>query len=114
MRRGIGLLEVLVALAVLALGLTGMQRLIVRSVATLAADARIARAMVAAQAVLAETTAAPPEPGHLAGETADGLRFERDVRRTAHARLREVRVRVYPERGAPPCELVELIDVPPA
>lgn len=113
-RRGLTLLEVLVALAVLAIGVTAMQQLVVRSVATLAADARLGRAMVAAQAILAEAAAAPPEPGYVAGETAGGLHFEREVRRTIHRALREVRVRVYPERGALPCELVELVDVPPA
>jgi pimeloyl-ACP methyl ester carboxylesterase len=40
--------------------------------------------------------------------------LERDVRRTLHPALREVRVRVYPEAGGTACELVEMVRVPPA
>jgi len=36
------------------------------------------------------------------------------VRRTPHPALREVRVRVWPDAGAAPCELWEVIGVPPA
>lgn len=113
-RRGITLLEVLVALAILALGVTALQRLLVRSVATVTADGRATRAMLLARALLAEAEAKPPEPGQSEGVRAGGLRFERDVRRTLHPSLREVRVRVYPEAGGAACELVEMVRVPPA
>jgi len=109
--RGLTLLEVVVAVAVLALGVVSLQRLIGRSVATIADDTRLTRAMLAARAVLAETALATPEPGHVTGER-DGLRFERDVRPTPHPALREVRVRVGDgprDRGA--CELVEVMRV---
>ena len=106
------LLEVVVALAVLGIGVTALERLVVRSVATIGGDARLGRALAVAQGLLAEAELAPPEPGHSAGERS-GARWERDVSRTPHPALREVRVRVYPDADAMPCELVELIRVPP-
>lgn len=109
--RGLTLLEVVVAVAVLAVGVVALQRLVGRSVAVIADDARLTRAMLAARALLAETALVTPEPGHDEG-TRDGLRFERDVRPTPHPALREVRVRVGDgprDRGA--CELVEVIRV---
>jgi type II secretion system protein I len=111
-QRGLTLLEVLVALVVLAVGGTAMQRLLVRSVHGIDVDARVSRAMVTARALLAEAAIDPPEPGSSTGERA-GLHFERDVRRTAHPALREVRVRVS-AGGDATCELVEVIRVPPA
>ena len=113
-RRGITLLEVLVALVILAVGVTALQRLLARSVATVTADGRTTRAMLLAQALLAEAEVQPPEPGRSDGVRPGGLRFEREVRRTLHPALREVRVRVYPEAGGTACELVEMIRVPPA
>ena len=112
-RRGLTLLEVLVALAVLATGVTALQRLLARSVATIGADARLSRAMLEARALLTQAELTPPEPGHDGGERGGGLRFERDVWRTVHPELREVRVRVYWDAGGRACELVELIRVPP-
>lgn len=109
--RGLTLLEVVVAVAVLAVGAVALQRLVARSVATIADDARLTRAMLAARAVLAETAVAVPQPGLDEG-TRDGLRFEREVRPTPHPALREVRVRVGDgprDRGA--CELVEVMRV---
>lgn len=113
-RRGLTLLEVLVALVILAVGVTALQRLLARSIATVAADAATTRALLLAQALLADAESRPPEPGHSEGVRPDGLHFERDVRRTLHPALREVRVRVYPEAGGNACELVEMIRVPPA
>ena len=112
--RGLGLLEVLVALVVLAVGVTALQRLVTRSVGTLGEDLRLTRAMLAAQGMLAEAALAPPEPGETNGSTPDGLRFERAVARTPHPALREIRVRVWPDAGAAPCELMEVVRVPPA
>ena len=120
MRRttGLSLLEVLVAVAVLATGVVAMQRLLVRSVAGLATDAQLTRAMLLARSLLAEAELSPPEPGHAEGGLAgrpggDGFRFARDVSRTPHDGLREVRVRVSPDgAGGADCELVELIRVP--
>ena len=107
------LVEVLVALAVLAVGVVSLQRLLVRSVAMVARDGEASRAMLLARALLAEAELRPPEPGHTEGARPGGLRFDRDVRRTPHPALREVRVRVS-AGGGTACELVELVRVPPA
>jgi type II secretion system protein I len=109
-QRGLTLLEVLVAIVVLAVGVTAMQRLLARSVRGIDTDVRVSRAMVAARALLAEAALETPEPGVVGGER-DGLRYRRDVRRTAHPALREVRVRVTASDDAT-CELVEVIRVP--
>jgi type II secretory pathway pseudopilin PulG len=113
-RAGFGLLETLIAVAVVASGVVAVQRLVARSVATLGEDLRVTRGMLAAQTLLADAALAPPEPGHTSGSTPEGLRFERDVARTPHPALREVRVRVWPDDGAAPCELWEVVHVPPA
>ena len=113
-RAGFGLLETLVAVAVVAIGVTAVQRLVTRSVATLGEDLRLTRAMLAAQALLTDAALAPPEPGRTSGSTPEGLRFEREVARAPHPALREIRVRVWPDAGAAPCELWEVIRVPPA
>ena len=110
---GMSLLEVLVALAILATGVTALQRLLVQSVGAVNANAERTRAMLAARTLLAEAELVPHPPGRPAGDLgAGGLHFERDVRATAHPRLHEVRVRVTSERDQAGCELVELIRVP--
>jgi len=113
-RRGVTLLEVLVAVAVLAVGVVALERLLARSVGAVTADAEASRAMVVARALLAETALRPPEPGHVEGTRPDGLRFERDVWRTAHPLLREVHIRVQGDSAGSSCELVELVRVPAA
>jgi type II secretory pathway pseudopilin PulG len=113
-RAGFGLLEALIALVVVAVAVTALQRLVTRSVATLGEDLRLTRAMLAAQALIADAALDPPEPGRTDGVTPEGLRFERAVTRAPHPALREVRVRVWPDAGAAPCELWEVIRVPPA
>jgi hypothetical protein len=113
-RAGFGLLEAVLALVVVAVGVTALQRLVTRSVSTLGEDPRLGRAMLGARSVLTDAVLDPPEPGTTSGTTSDGLRFEREVRRTPHPALREVRVRVWPDAGAAPCELWEVIGVPPA
>lgn len=108
-RRGLTLLEVVVATAVLSIGVVALQRLLAGSVATLADDARLTRAMLAARALLAEAALVPPPPGVVEGAL-DGVPFTREVRATPHPALREVRVRVGDgDRTA--CELVEVIRV---
>jgi len=113
-QRGLTLLEVLVALVVLAVGITALQRLLARSLSTIAADQELGRAMVLARALLAEAELRPPEPGRATGERPGGLRFERDVMPTPHPALREVRVRVSWGADGRACELVEVVRVPPA
>lgn len=112
-RRGFGLLEVLVALVVLAVGVTALQRLAARTMRVVGEDAGRTRALFAARTLLAEATLAPGEPGHESGSTPDGLGWERTVARTPHPVLREVRVRVLPPDGVA-VELVEVVRVPPA
>ena len=113
MTRGFTLLEVLVAVAVLALGVTALERLVARSVATVAADADATRTMLLARALLAEAELRPPEPGYAEGARPGGLRFARDVVRTAHPSLREIRVRVWSDTPGSAFELVELVRVRP-
>ena len=112
--RGLTLVEVLVALTVLAVGMTAVQRLLVRSARTVAADADASRAMGLARALLAEAELRPPEPGHAEGLRSGDLRFERDVRPTLHPGLREVRIRVWADAAGTACDLLELVLVPPA
>jgi len=118
-RHGMTLLEALVALTVLATGVLAVQRLALHSVAGIAADAELTRAMLLARALLAEAALAPPEPGHVAGDLAGrgpqaaDLRFERTVSTGPHPGLREVRVRVFrPDRPGDTCELLEFVRVP--
>ena len=112
-RRGLTLLEVMVAVAVLATGVLAIQRLANRSVANVARDGDLTRAMLLARSLLAEAELAPPDVGHVAGKAGPGFQFVRDVTRTPSARLREVRLRVFREnRPAEGAELVELLRVP--
>jgi prepilin-type N-terminal cleavage/methylation domain-containing protein len=113
-RRGLTLLEVLVAVAVLALGVAAAQRLVVRSAATVASDVDASRAMALARVLLAEAAVHPPEPGLAEGVRPDGLHFARDVRPTVHPGLREVRIRVWTDTPGTACELLEVMRVPPA
>jgi prepilin-type N-terminal cleavage/methylation domain-containing protein len=108
--RGLTLLEVVVATAIVAIGVVALERLVVQSTATLAADVETSRALLAAQAVLAEAVVVPPEPGRATLERA-GLRVARDVEPTAHPALRQVRVRAWGAAGAP-VELLEVVRVP--
>src|SRR5215470_5564742 len=105
--RGFTLLEVMVAV-----GVTAVERLLARSLGTIAADADRDRGMLLLRTLVAEAELAPPEPGHLDGERS-GLRFAREVFRTPHPLLREVHVRVWTNDGGD-LELVEVIRVPPA
>jgi type II secretion system protein I len=107
------LVEVLVAVAILAVGVTAVGRLLAGSAGTVATDGAETRAAMLARALLAEAELRPPEPGHEEGVRPGGLTFARDVRRTPHPALREVRVRVSTGRGVT-CDLVELVRVPPA
>jgi general secretion pathway protein I len=109
--RGLTLLEVVVALAVLAIGVVALADLLGRSVATIADDVRLSRAMLASRALLAETALATPDIGVDEGER-QGLPFTREILPTIHPTLREVHVRVGDgPRDRSACELVELVRV---
>jgi prepilin-type N-terminal cleavage/methylation domain-containing protein len=107
------LLEVVVALAVLGIGVVATQRLLVDSTRSLADERELTRAMLGARSLLADAALHPPPVGHTTGVVPGGgaLRYERTVSPTPHPALRRVEVRVGSLRG-PPCELVELIRVP--
>jgi type II secretion system protein I len=112
------LLEVLVALVVLATGVAALQRLLAESVGAVATDATLTRAMLLARAVLAEAEVAPPPLGHvegdLAGRGAPDFRVAREVTATPHPALRQVTVRVWAaQRPGDAAELVEVLRVPP-
>jgi prepilin-type N-terminal cleavage/methylation domain-containing protein len=109
--RGFGLLEVMVAVVVLAVGVAAVQRVVAASVAAVTDDGRTTRALLVARTVLAEAGLAAPPLG-VDGGARDGLAWTRRVLPTPHAALREVRVRVTETAGGPALvELVELIRV---
>jgi type II secretory pathway pseudopilin PulG len=110
--RGLGLVEVVVACLVLAVGVTAAQRLVAARVDGLVRDGARLRAARAAEAVLTAAALATPGPGTHAA-TAQGLRAETEVAGTPHPALRLVRVRVWPDDGGAPVELVEVVRVPP-
>ena len=108
-RRGLTLLEVLVALVVLATAGVALQRLVVASTAGIADDARLTRAMLMAQRLLAEAADDVPAPGLEEGDLATrgsegrGLRFQREVRPTPeqgrlHGRKLERRLPAFTRR----------------
>ena len=111
-RRGFTLIEVVVAVAVLAGAGVAVQRLVASSVRTIADDASRARTLVVARERLAEAALRPPPFGHAAWLEPDGLRTTRTVEPSAHPWLRTVRVRTEDARGRDASELVELVYAP--
>jgi prepilin-type N-terminal cleavage/methylation domain-containing protein len=111
-RRGFTLVEVAVAVAVLAIAGVALQRVAVQSLATIERDATRARTLLAARTRLAEAALRPPPPGSETWTEPDGIRTTRVVSPTAHPRLREVRVRAERADGRESSELVELIYAP--
>lgn len=112
MRRGFTLLEVAVAVAVLATAGVALERLVVQSVRTVDADAMRARTLLAARARLAEAALTPPPAGVATWTEPDGVRTTRTVSATAHPALREVRVRADDGAGRAVSEVVELVYAP--
>ncbi len=108
-KRGFTLIEVAVAVAVLGMAGLALQRLAVQSLGTIERDAARARTLVAARSCLAEAALRPPAPGSETWTDPDGMRTTRVVTRTAHPRLREVRVRAERADGRESSELVELV-----
>ena len=111
-RRGFTLVEVAVAVAVLAIAGVALQRLVTSSVRTIASDAVRARTLAAARERLAEASLRPPPFGRAEWTEPDGVRTTRVVEPTAHPWLRAVRVRSEDARGHDPSELVELVYAP--
>src|SRR5438093_13705919 len=92
--RGMTLLEVLVALAVLAIGVTALQGLLTASVRGIATDVRLTEALLLARSLLAEAEVRPPEPGHVEGERPGALPYFRYTAPTPHLVHAELPVRV--------------------
>jgi len=111
-RGGFTLIEVAVAVAVLATAGVALERLAVRSLATIDDDAGRARTLLAARAGLADAALRPPPPGESEWTDADGIRATRTVTPTAHPWLREVRIRAERAEGRDASELVELVYAP--
>jgi prepilin-type N-terminal cleavage/methylation domain-containing protein len=111
-RRGFTLVEVAVAVAVLAGSGVAFQRLLVQSLRTIDADVARARTLAAARARLAEAVAQAPAPGHTTWTEADGVRTTRVVEATAHPSLLRIEVRAETARAGESSELVELVYAP--
>jgi prepilin-type N-terminal cleavage/methylation domain-containing protein len=111
-RRGFTLVEVAVAVAVLATAGVALERLLARSLRTIDLDAHAARTLAAARTALAEAAIAPPPVGS-ASAVRDGIRTTRVVTATRHPWLREVTVRTETADGAARSELVEIVYAPP-
>jgi len=101
--RGFTLLEVLVAVAVLGVGLVSLLGLHVRNIDLIARDQRVTEATMLARGLMAEVDAEPfPGLGLTEGdfeidypERYPDLRWEREVLTTPVPDVREVRVRVF-------------------
>jgi general secretion pathway protein I len=99
---GFTLLEVLVAVAVLATALVSLLSLHGKNIQTIAYDQRLARATLLAQDVLARTLVADPfpDPAQTSGDFPDGdyhwqVEILRGPTREVEDYVREIRVRVF-------------------
>jgi prepilin-type N-terminal cleavage/methylation domain-containing protein len=101
--RGFTLLEVLVAVAVLGLGLVSLLGLHVRNIDLIGRDQRVTEATLLARALMAEVESGPfPDLGLETGDFEldypdryPDLRWEREITPTPVPNVREVRVRVF-------------------
>jgi general secretion pathway protein I len=102
-RDGFTLLEVLVAVAVLGLGLVSLLGLHVRNLALIDRDQRITEGTLLARALMTEAEVEPfPEIGITDGDFEEryperfpGVRWEREVIATGFPDVHEIRVRVF-------------------
>ena len=111
-RRAFTLLEVLVALVLVAGVATAVLRIVRTGVRAAQADAVSTAALFAAMDELARVRLHPPPPGEETTTLDGGLRLERRVRPTLHPSLLEVRIRVAPAGSAGGVELVEILRAP--
>ena len=110
-RRGFTLVEVAVAVMVLATAGVAIQRLVATSVRTIGDDASRARTLVVAREHLAEAALRPPPPGRATWVEGD-VHTTRVVEATGHPSLRTVRVVAEDAAGHDRTELVELMYAP--
>lgn len=107
--RGLTLLEVLVAVGLIAGGGLATMRLVRMAVRTAAAEDVQTSALFAVMDELARVRLHPPAPGETTRRLADGLTLERRVRATLHPTLLEVRVRAIPPGATTGIEIVEIV-----
>jgi prepilin-type N-terminal cleavage/methylation domain-containing protein len=111
-RRGFTLVEVAVAVAVLATAGLALQRLLGQSLRTVDSDVARARTLVAARARLAEAALRPPSTGRESWTDAEGIRTTRIASATGHPSLLQITVRTETGRAGDASELVELVYAP--
>jgi prepilin-type N-terminal cleavage/methylation domain-containing protein len=111
-RRGFTLVEVAVAVAVLATAGVALERLVARSIGTIDHDVARIRTLAIARLRLAEAAVVPPPPGRASWPEPGDFRTTREVAATAHPALRKVTIRVERAGGGDASELVELIYAP--
>jgi prepilin-type N-terminal cleavage/methylation domain-containing protein len=111
-RSGFTLLEVLVALALVAAGVAAVHRLVRGGASAVGDDAAYTTALFLAIDELARTRLDPPPPGDEETTAHGGLRLERRIRPTLHPALLEIRVRVTPPGAVAGIELVEIVRAP--
>jgi len=111
-RRAFTLLEVLVAVALVAGGGIAILRLVRTGANAASADVAYTAALFAAIDELARARIDPPSPGAETTALGDAMRLDRWTRSTLHPSLLEVRVRVTPAGAVAGIELVEIIRAP--
>ncbi len=107
-QKGFTLIEVLVALAIVAYALIGLLGLQNRNLTLVGQDQNMTRATLLARMLITQMEVREkfPELGFTSGELEDGFFFEREVNETLLPDVREVRLRVIFDENRP--DLVEL------
>ncbi len=107
--RGFTLIEVLVALAIVAYALIGLLGLQNRNLGIIGRDQQMTRATLLARKFIAEMEVREkfPELGFSSGELEEGYLWEREVNETPLPEVREVRLRIIFDEARP--NAVELL-----
>ena len=106
--KGFTLIEVLVALAIVAYALIGLLGLQNRNLTLVGQDQNMTRATLLARMLITQMEVREkfPELGFTSGELEEGFFYEREVNETPLPEVREVRLRVIFDENRP--DLVEL------